>query len=133
MKKLYSAYTLLIISWPVPVESLWDMLTPTMIKFIVLGLVVPPIAIGMLFNDENSRTPTWSEAIITFFTSLVFVWLGYEASMETKIPVVWGLVGTFFLGLSSLPIIMKTKKNVIGLVGGVIDSLGKWIDKMINK
>lgn len=131
MKKLYSAYTLLIISWPV--ENLWDMLTPTMIKFIVLGVVVPPIAIWMLFNDENSKNPTISEAVTTFFTSLIFVWLGYEASIETKIPVVLGLVGTFFLGLSSLPVIMKTKKNVVALVAGIIDSIGDWAKKFINK
>ena len=130
MKKLYSAYTVLILTWPI--DTVWDMLTPTAIKFIILGIVVPPIAIWMLFNDENSRAPSFSEAVITFFTSLVFVWLGYEASIETKIPVVLGLVGTFFLGLSSLPVIMKTKKNVIALVAGVIESLGDWLKRIIN-
>ena len=131
MKKLYSLYTIAFISWPI--EEVLNSLTPTIVKFAVLAIVVPPIAIWMLYNDENSRTPTVGEGVITFLTSIVFVWLGYEASMETKIPVVLGLVGTFFLGLSSLPIIMKTKKNVINLVAGVIDSIGEWFKKQINK
>lgn len=98
-----------------------------------MGVIVPPVALYMLYQDPNSNTPSFWDAVATFFTSLIFVWLGYEVSVETKIPVVFGLIGTFFIGLSSLPVILKAKKHLVDLVGTIIDSLGDWFKKFTNK
>jgi len=130
MKRLYSAYTIYLLVLPVDIYEVMNNLTPVIIKFMILGIIVPPVAIAMLFQDENSKSPSPIEIILTFFTSLVFVWLGYEASIETDVPVVAGLAGTFFLGLFSLPVIIKVKKHLVDLVGNLIDSIGDWVKKL---
>lgn len=129
MKFSILSYIVFFIAW----DRVLMNLTPTAIKFMILGLVVAPVAIGMLFKDDKLHTPKKLDIALTFFTSLMFVWLGYELTVQYNIPSVLCLIASFFIGLFSLSIVLSAKKHLIKLIGTCIDSLGEFFKKFINK
>lgn len=129
MKISLLSYIIFFLAW----DRILMNLTPTAIKFMILGLVVAPVAIGMLFKDEQLKSPKKLDIILTFFTSLVFVWIGYEMTIQYNIPSVLCLIASFFIGLFSLPIVLSAKKHLIKLIGTCIEALGDFFKKLLNK
>lgn len=129
MKISLLSYIIFFLAW----DRILMNLTPTAIKFMILGLVVAPVAIGMLFKDEQLKSPKKLDIILTFFTSLVFVWIGYEMTIQYNIPSVLCLIASFFIGLFSLPIVLSAKKHLIKLIGTCIEALGDLFKKFLNK
>ena len=118
-----------------PLVDVYGSFDKIALKFLIMGVVVPPIAIYMLYQDENAESPTKWDIIVTFLLSIVLIWMGYEISQGTFIPVWGGLIISFILGLFSLSIVMKVKEKITGK-GGIIDALStsvkKWISKRIG-
>lgn len=129
MKISLLSYIIFFLAW----DRILMNLTPIAIKFMILGLVVAPVAIGMLFKDEQLKSPKKLDVILTFFTSLVFVWIGYEMTIQYNIPSVLCLIASFFIGLFSLPIVLSAKKHLIKLIGTCIEALGDFFKKLLNK
>ena len=129
MKTTYLLYALFFIAW----DRYMISLTPAMIKFFILGVVVAPVSIGMLWKDETISRPRKIDIGLTLILSLAFVWLGYEVTTSFKIPYVYGLITCFFTGLFSLPIVLHAKTHLLKLVGTAIDGLGEFIKKFTKK
>jgi len=129
MKICYILYIVFFLTWD---RFLMD-LTPAMIKFLILGIVVAPVSIGMLFKDETIKSPRKIDISLTLILSLVFVWLGYELTIHYSLPSVIGLIGCFFTGLFSLPIVLHAKVHLIKLTGTTIDSIGEFLKKFTKK
>lgn len=126
MKQLNCLYTLFFgVFW-----SISDMamsITPIMVKFAVMGLIVPVVAIYMLYDDDNSETPSNGQIFMTLLTSLFFVWISYEITIEWKIPGILGMILSFAIGLSALPIVRVLKKEVPKAVGEIVKGVGEWV------
>ena len=108
---------------------------PMAIKFFVMGCIVPFIAIYMLFQDENARSPTKMDIAVTVLISTVLVWMGYEVSNQTVLPVYAGLIISFFLGLFSLELVLAVKKKIFGkegLIDRIFTEIGIWISKKLG-
>tara|TARA_R100000750_G_scaffold62075_1_gene54701 strand:- start:318 stop:758 length:441 start_codon:yes stop_codon:yes gene_type:complete len=102
------------------------------LKFLIMGIVVPSVAVYMLYKDENSPTPSKGDIAVTVVLSMVIIWFGYEISEGTAVPVWLALMISFILGLFSLSLVMKLKDKILG-ENGLLDKLvkeaGKWIAK----
>ncbi len=103
------------------------------IKFLILGVVSPVVAIYMLYKDTPGETPTKADIIITMLVSMIFVWLGYEISKGLKIPEGVTLTICFFLGIMALPLAMKIKVEIILAVTKLIDILVKAFNNFLDK
>lgn len=118
-----------------PTLDVYGKMEPIAIKFIVMGCVVPFIAIYMLYQDENARNPTKMDISVTVLISMILVWMGYEVSYQSVLPVYAGLIISFFLGLFSLNLVLLVKKKMFGK-GGLIDrvfkELGNWVAKKLG-
>lgn len=96
-----------------PINKMIENLTSVEVKFILLGIAVPFVSIYMLYNDENNINPKVSDAVVTYFLSIIFIWIGYELFNYVKLPIFLGLLSSFFLGISSLPIAIKGREIFI--------------------
>lgn len=106
-------------------------LSPDAFKFIVLGVVVPVVAMFLLARDENAtKKVTKVDMIITVILSSTLVWLAYEVSNQTAMPYWVGLVISFVLGLFSLDVALAIKKRIFNK-DGVIDIFFKEIGDLI--
>tara|TARA_R100001530_G_scaffold136299_1_gene116286 strand:+ start:485 stop:916 length:432 start_codon:yes stop_codon:yes gene_type:complete len=115
-----------------PLIDAYDGLEPMATKFLVMGAVVPFIAIYMLFQDENQKNPTKFDIAVTVLLSMILVWLGYEVSLQTVIPMWLGLILSFILGLFSLNLVLLLRTKIFGKAG-LIDRLFKELGNYIAK
>lgn len=126
MKQLNCLYTLFFgVFWSIGDFAL--NITPIMVKFAVMGLIVPIVAIYMLYDDDNSENPSNGQVFITLLTSLLFVWISYEITIEWKIPGILGMILSFAIGLSALPIIRVLKNEVPKAVADIVKAAGDWV------
>lgn len=98
----------------------------------VLAVIVPIVSVYMLFDDPLQDNPSWKQIFIAFLTSILFVWIGYEASVETGIPVWIGLILSFAVGLSAMPIIRKVRTKLPKAVESIIDYIPEWVKNKIK-
>jgi len=115
-----------------PTLDVYESLGPIATKFIIMGCVVPFIAIYMLFQDENTKNPTKFDIIVTVLLSIILVWMGFEVSQQTVLPVWLGLILSFILGLFSLNLVLLLKTKIFGK-SGLIDRLFKELGNYIAK
>lgn len=101
-------------------------LDPTVIKFMILGLVVPPVAVYMLIKDENSESPDKWDIGITVLLSAVFVWMGYELHHSFKFPLAVGLLVSFVMGLGSLKLAITIRDNGIKVIVDLFSEVKNW-------
>lgn len=109
--------------------------TATMLKFFIVGIVVPPVAVYMLYKDSGTENrPKKGDVFITFLVSQVFIWFGYEISVGYAVPVGLGMLVSFFLGIAALPIAMKVKDQLVKSVSEIVkagtDLITTWINKI---
>ncbi|MAO08020.1 MAG: hypothetical protein CL596_04835 [Alteromonas sp.] len=103
------------------------------IKFLVLGITAPLVAIYMLYKDTPEESPTKADIFITMLMSMVFVWLGYEISKGFNIPEGVTLTLCFFLGIMALPLAIKIKVEIILAVSKLIDVVVKAFNNFVDK
>lgn len=118
-----------------PLLDVYGSVEPIAVKFIIMGCVVPFIAIYMLYQDENARNPTKIDIAVTVVISMILVWMGYEVSNQTVLPIYAGLILSFFLGLFSLNLVLIIRKKVFGksgLIDRIFKELGIWIAKKLG-
>lgn len=115
-----------------PAVDIYGKLNPIAIKFLVMGAVVPFIAIYMLYQDENARNPTKFDIAVTVVLSMILVWMGYEVSQQTVLPVWLGLILSFIIGLFSLNLVLLLRTKIFGK-SGLIDRLFKELGNYIAK
>lgn len=96
-----------------------------MVKFAIMGFIVPVVATYMLYDDENSENPSKKQIAFTIFVSLVFVWFSYEAVIHWQWPVIVGMVVAFIVGLAALPIIRTVRKRAPVVISNVMDGAGE--------
>lgn len=101
-------------------------LDTTIIKFLILGLVVPPVAVYMLIKDENSESPERWDIAITVLLSAVFVWLGYELHHSFSFPLAIGLLVSFVMGLGSLKLAITIRDNGIKVIVDLFSEVKNW-------
>ncbi len=114
------------------IQGIIEHLTPSQIKFILMGTAVPFVAIYMLHKDNVNKTPTKSDVFFTFLISIIFIWFGYELFTYFNMPVFLGLLISFFFGISSLPIAMKGKEIFIDSFGNLLKKFLEKLGKKIN-
>ena len=102
------------------------------LKFLLMGVVVPPVAIYMLYIDEKSPSPSRRDIVATIVLSMILIWLGYEISVDTFVPVWAGLLLSFVFGLFSLSIVMKVRDKMTGK-DGIIDTIFNGFKRWILK
>lgn len=112
------------------IHSLYDNVTTLMIKYFVLAIIVPPIAIFMKFKDDAPVSK--KEIALTLILAMVFVWFGYEANLELSVPTIFCLILSFVFGIFALEIILAIKKKIPALVEGTMDSFGENLKKIMS-
>lgn len=132
--KNYTLYTLFFYiyagSFNLPVFDF----TATMIKFIIVAVMVPPVAIYMLYKDSGTEArPSKGDVFITFLVSIFFIWIGYELSVGYAVPVGLGMIISFFFGIAALPIAMKVKDQLVKSVSDIVKAGSDLVTSWINK
>ncbi|MCT8340491.1 hypothetical protein MG296_10535 [Flavobacteriaceae bacterium TK19130] len=118
-----------------PMVDVYGQFNDIALKFLLMGIVVPPVAIYMLYKDENADNPKRADIVATVFLSLILIWIGYEISIGTWVPVWLGLITSFILGLFSLPIVLKVRSKIMeknGVIDRLFKELGKWIARKLG-
>tara|TARA_R110002020_G_scaffold318905_3_gene534526 strand:- start:486 stop:899 length:414 start_codon:yes stop_codon:yes gene_type:complete len=101
-------------------------LDTTILKFMILGLVVPPVAVYMLIRDQNTENPDRWDIGITILLSAVFVWMGYELHHSFNFPLAIGLLVSFVTGLGSLKLAITIRDSGIKAIVDIFSEVKNW-------
>lgn len=101
--------------------------TPIQVKFMIIGVVAPFLALYMNYKDYGGEKPKFSDFLITFVLSVMFVWFGYELSNILDISKIVTLIGSFFLSIFSLSITFQMRKYIPNFVKLIFKKLERWM------
>lgn len=96
-------------------------ITPIKVKFIIVALLSPFIAVYVMRKDKGKSQPKIGDTLAAIVLSIVFVWFGYELACYYEFPLILALIASFFLGTFSLTIIMELKKQIPQLLSILVD------------
>lgn len=101
--------------------------TPLQVKFVIIGVVAPFLALYMNHKDYGGKNAKFSDYVTTFVLSIVFVWFGYELSNILDVSKVVTLIGSFFLSIFSLSITFQIRKHIPEIIKSLSNKLIKWM------